>query len=240
MTKTVFLLSVTLCALPNRHLLAQYISNECDTSKINSIIWDESFNRLPKYDAKTFTIQDFYKLDKDENRILWYRDIENIDTTKFTSSWNDYARSNYHASHLDFIKYYENRQDIELAFQLGPNGVLWTYYTFVVKKINGCYLVTRTNFAHARFRYKAYAIIDKAQLDTLYSILENTNRQLVTDKEAFSYCGYFVDNRNERKFYLDFQKDVIESDSKQKPKPEILELYDFVDKKIIWTKTYLL
>lgn len=240
MIKILFLLSVTLYALTNKHLLAQSSSYDCDTSKIKSIIWDKSFNRIPKYDTTKFTIQDFYKLDKDENRILWHRDIENIDTTKFTSSWNDYARSNYHASHLDFLKFYDNRQDIELAFQLGPNGVLWTYFTFVVKKINGCYLITRTNFAHARFRYKAYAIINKAQLDTLYSILEKTNRQLVTGKESFSYCGYFVDNRNGKKFYLDLQKEVIESDSEQKPKPEIMEFYDFIDKIINWTKTYQL
>lgn len=240
MTKTVFLLSLTLCALANRHLFAQPVSYDCDTSKINSIIWGTNFNRIPKYDATTFTVQDFYKLDKNENRILWYREIENTDTTKFTSSWNDYARSNYHASHLDFIKYYENRQDIELAFQLGPSGALWTYYTFVIKKVNGCFLVTRTNFAHARFRYKAYAIINKIQLDTLFSIIEKTNRQLVTDKEAYSYCGYFLDNRNERKFYLDLQKEVIESDGEIKPKPEIMEFYDFIDKNIKWTMTYQL
>lgn len=240
MTKTAIFFTVILCGLTNKYLFAQSAPFDCDTSKINSIILDKNFNRLPKYDTTTFTVQDFYKLDRDENRILWYRDIENIDTTKFTSSWNDYARSNYHASHLDFLNFYENRQDIELAFQLGPNGVLWTYFTFVVKRINECYLVTRTNFAHARFRYKAYAIINKTQLDSLYSTLEKTNRQLVNDNNTYSYSGYFVDNRNKRKFFLDLQKEVIETDGHQKPKPEIMELYDFVDKKINWTKTYQL
>lgn len=204
------------------------------------MITDKNFNRIPKYDTTTFKIKDFYELNKDENRKLWYRDIENIDTTKFTSSWNDYVRSNYHASHLDFIRFYENRNDIEIAFQFGPNMDLWAYHIFVIKKIGCCYLITRSYFRHARFTYKAYSIINKAQLDTLYSIIERTNKQSVTDNAEFNYSGYFIDNRNNRKFFIDFEKEILKINNDQEPKAEIKELYEFVDKKINWIKTYSL
>jgi hypothetical protein len=240
MTKQSLLLIFIFCALTCKHAFAQSLPCVCDTLKAKSIITEKNYNHIPKYDTTSFKTQDFYKLNKDENRTLWYRDIENIDTTKFTSSWNDYARSNYHASHLDFMSFYENKNNIELAFQFGPNMDLWAYHIFVIKKIGCCYLVTRSYFRHARFTYKAYSIIDKTQLDTLYLILERTNRQSVTDKEDFKYCGYFMDNRNNRKFFIDFEKETLKSDNDQVPKPEIKKLYEFVDKTIHWTKTYSL
>jgi hypothetical protein len=235
------LIFIFFCALTYKASFSQSLPCGCDSLKAKAMITDKNFNRIPKYDTTTFKIKDFYELDKDENRKLWYRDIENIDTTKFTSSWNDYARSNYHASHFDFIKFYEDKNDIILAFQFGPNLDLWAYHIFVVKKIDCCFLITRSYFRHARFTYKAYAIISKTQLDSMYTVIEKTNKLALTDKEVFSYRGYFIDNLNKRKFYIDFENEILKTDNnEQEPKPEIIELYNFVDKIINWTKTYSL
>lgn len=224
----------------NNNVLAQASSCECEKEQLKKIIKNPNYNRLEKYDTKKFTIKDFYKLDKSENRKLWYRDIENIGSTKFTSSWNDYAPSNYHASHLDFVDYYKNNSDVQLAFQFGPSMDLWAYHIFVIKKIGCCFLITRSYFRHARFTYRAYSIMNSSQLDSLYSILEKTNRQPVTEKKEFKYCGYFIDNRNSRSFFIDFEKETIKIGDEEKAKPEIVELYDFVDSKINWIKTYSL
>lgn len=216
---------------------------DCDTLQTKEIVLNKNFNHISKYDTVAFAESDFYKLDSSINRLLWYRDIENIDTTKFTSLWNDYLPTNYHASHLDFVKFYKGRQDIELAFQFGPNRDLWAYHIFVIKKIGCCYLITRSYFRHARFTYKAYSIINNIQVDSLYSILKKINVQPVGGKEQFKYCGYFVDNRNMKNFFIDFEKETDNATGKtegKKTKKEVNDLYEFVDKKISWTKTYSL
>lgn len=215
---------------------------DCDTIQTKKIVTSGNFNRIPEYDSSNFAKLDFYKLDSSINRNLWYRDIENIDTTKFTNLWDAYFPANYHASHLDFIKYYKERKNIELAFQFGPNQDLWAYHIFVIKKINCCYLVTRSYFRHARFNYKAYAIIDGKQLDSLYSVIGSIHTEQIGTKEDFKYCGYFVDNRNGKTFYIDFenQPEIEKPGNNRQPKKEIKDLYDFVDKHIKWTETYIL
>ena len=216
----------------------------CDFIETDSIIKSNVFNKLPQFDD-TLTNEGFYSLSATDNRTLWYRDIENPEKTKYTSLWNDYARNNYHASHLDFVKYYEDKNDIELAFQFGPNDDLWAYHTFVVKKIKCCYLVTRSYFRHARFTRKRYAIIDKPHLDSLFSVLAEQKVSQVDSNVTFDYCGYFRDNRNKKSFYINFKKDQVWVTNKQdttrmhmEVRPEISKLYDFVDNKIKWTKTY--
>src|SRR5690606_825443 len=121
---------------------------------------------------------------------------------KLTNLWNDYAPNNYHASHLDFIKNYQGKKDIELAFQFGPNGDLWAYHTFVIRKVGCCYLATRSYFRHARFTGKSYAILDKPQLDSLFSVINEQNILPLDTTETFDYCGYFLDNRNKKSFYI--------------------------------------
>ena len=141
------------------------------------------------------------------NTILWYRDVESPDTTKFTKYWNAYVPVNYHADHYDFIEYYKGKPAVDLAFQLGPNGDLWGYHIFVAKNIECCYLLTRSYFRHARFVYKAYAVLTAAQLDSLYSILEPIEKSKVNEKgSTFAYRGYFVDNRHNKTFFIDFEK----------------------------------
>jgi len=63
----------------------------CDTTKTKQEINKTSFNKIPQYDTVSFTRAMFYDLDPLTNKMLWYRDIENPDTTKFTKLWNDYV-----------------------------------------------------------------------------------------------------------------------------------------------------
>ena len=94
---------------------------DCDSTLAKSIVTSDTFNHIPRYDTSSFTVNDFYMLDSAANRELWYRDIENPDTTKFTRLWHAYTPFNYHASQGDFINYYKEKNRIELAFQFGPN-----------------------------------------------------------------------------------------------------------------------
>jgi len=214
----------------------------CDTLEVIKTIRDKNFNRISEYDTSSFSRSEFYKLDSVDNRRLWFRDVENVDSTKFTALWNDYARNNYHASQLDFVHFYEGKKDILLAFQLGPNMDLWAYHIFVVKKVNCCFLITRSYFRHARFTYKAYSILDDRHLDSLFSILKRVNRQSVSAEEEFKYRGYFMDNVNKEKYFIDFEKEITlgATEEDTKPKGEIRDLYEYLDKQIAWRKTYVL
>ncbi|MCU0431957.1 MAG: hypothetical protein MUC87_00725 [Bacteroidia bacterium] len=226
------------------------IDNDCNCDKVatEKIIKSKDFNKLPQF-YDTLTDDGFYSLSAADNRTLWYRDIESPEETKFTNLWNDYAPNNYHAAHLDYIKNYEGKDDIELAFQFGPNSDLWAYHTFVIKKTDCCYLATRTYFRHARFTRKSYAIMDKSQLDSLFSVINEQPVLPPDTTETFDYCGYFCDNRNKKKFYINFEESSIltpvpnQPDTtfkQQVPRPEINRLYDFVDRKIKWIQTYSL
>jgi hypothetical protein len=218
----------------------------CDKAETEKIITSKNFNKLSQFDD-TLTEKGFYSLSAVDNKKLWFRDIENPKKTKFTSLWDDYYRNNYRTSHLNFIKHYQDKNDIELAFQFGPNFDLWAYHIFVVKKINNCYLVTRSYFRHARFTAKYYAIIDRPQLDSLFSVLAEQKVTQIDTVEAYEYSGYFRDNRNKLSYYINFEKSQVwvtdKQDSTQKHmevRPEINKLYNFVDNKIKWTKTYSL
>ena len=222
------------------------VKNKCNCDKVatEKIIKSKDFNRLQQFDD-TLTEKGFYSLSAEDNQTLWYRDIENPEKTKFTSLWSDYARNNYRASHLEFINNYQRKNDIELAFQFGPNGDLWAYHTFVIKKINCCYLATRSYFRHARFTGKKYAILDKSQVDSLFNVLAEQKTQVIDTIENNDYSGYFMDNRNNKSFYINFEKEQMwvptlkdTSIKRMQVRPEIKKLYDFVDDKIKWTKTY--
>ena len=237
---------IVLTALTTIFAFSPILESDCDCDKTatEKTIKSKDFNRIPEFDDK-LTDKDFYNLSAEDNKRLWYRDVESPEKTKFTSLWNDYAPNNYHASHLDFIKYYQDKQDIELAFQFGPNMDLWAYHIFVIKKIDCCYLVTRSYFRHARFTGKRYAILDKPQLDSLFSVIAEQKVTQVDTVETFDYCGYFRDYRHKKSFYINFEKDQIEVTDKKdttlkymEVRPEIKKLYEFVDNTIKWTKTY--
>lgn len=216
---------------------------ECDTLSARQIITARDFNRFPLYDTSSFKEDNFYELDSAINRSLWYRDIENTDTTKFTRLWNAYYPENYYASQADFVHYYAGRPDIEMAFQLGPNHDLWAYHTFVFKRIGCCYLATRSYYRHARFTYKAYAVVNEKKIDTLYSILGTINKSGIDSSNVLSYIGAFADNRNNKKFKIDFEKEKEPVKSEKEDAPpckEVLEFYEFIDKRIGWIITYKL
>lgn len=217
---------------------------DCDKSATETIIKSKDFNKSPQY-AEKLTDKGFYSLSASDNKELWYRDIENPVGTKFTPLWNDYAPNNYHASHLDFVKYYQDKKDIVLAFQFGPNLDLWAYHIFVIKKVGCCYLATRSYFRHARFTSKGYAIMDSKQLDSLFIVLSEQKPQANDTIESFNYSGYFMDNRNNKSYNINFEKDQLwiqsEEDTRiqeMELRPEIKNLFNFVDKKIKWEWTY--
>lgn len=218
-------------------------SCNCDSNIVKRLIKRKDFNQILPFDNATFSNSKFYQLDSQTNRKLWFRDIENPTKTKFTALWDAYSQSNYYASPIDFLQYYENRNNIELAFMFGPNADLWAYHIFIIKKINCCYLITRSYFRHNRFTYKSYSILDGHKLADLYKIISNAHPKKIDSTKSYGYCGYFMDNSNKRKYLIDFSTEVIqEKDSSNiihdKPKEEILTLYNFVDKEINWTVTY--
>lgn len=231
--KTVLVLSFL--SIVATSLLGQHTCY-CDTVQARNAILASDFNSIPEYD--TIPAHGLYELSGAENRRLWYRDVENPDTTKFTRYWNDYVDNNYRADNNDFIHYYENSFDVEIAFQFGPNMDLWAYHIFVIRKIGCCYLATRSYFRHARFTYKAYAIVSQNEVDGLYHMLDPLNKVPIDTTNSRTYGGYFVDNRSESQYYVNFTEGVTRNN--REPKKEILDLHDFLNNRIDWVTTYKL
>ncbi|WP_136465861.1 hypothetical protein [Flagellimonas onchidii] len=229
-----FILSLS-CPNSSSSLSESLDNCSCDTIRVKETILSQDYLSIDKYDTNSFIPGSLYSLSSEENRLLWFRDIESPDTTKFTPYWNDYVPNNYHASNSDFIKYYKDDKDIEMAFQFGPGGVMWTYYSFVIKKIECCYVITHSSFTHARFRYRAYAFLNNSEMDKLRNVLEPYKQTLIPSKKEYGYHGHFIDNRNGKIFFIDFEKEV---DSTNNPTKEIMKLYNFLDDSIKWNVTY--
>lgn len=215
----------------------------CNNSAVTALIQKKSFNRIEEYDSKSFAKKKFYDLDSQINRTLWFRDIENPTKTKFTELWNAYRDKNYYADPIDFLNFYNKKQNIPLAFMFGPNGDLWAYHIFVVRKMECCYLITRSYYRHNRFTYKAFAILDSRKLTELYDIVRKINLVPLDAKKSYGYTGFFMDNLNAKEFLIDFENEKVKiQDStnvyNSKPKQEVLNLYEFVDKGVHWVKTY--
>lgn len=208
-------------------------SCDCDTALTDKLINQPDFNSITRYDASTFPADSLYFLSAEENRRLWYRDVENPDSTKFTKYWDDYHPTNYRANNQDFVSYYKPRPDIEIAFQLGPNHDLWAYHIFVVKRIDCCYLITRSYFRHARFNYKAYAILNHTQLDRLYDLIDPL-KKFPTDSIPHGYSGYFADSRNPSTFFIEFEASVLDSVADE----QLNSFFDFIDRGIRWKVSY--
>ncbi len=193
-------------------------------------------SRLSSALPDTLTIEDFYKLDSKTNQQLWFADIGHIDSTRYTRLWNDYQENNFHASHEVFRNHYRELPDTELAFQIGPAGPLWTYYTFVLKKQDCCFVLTRTSFVHARFRYKAFAILNEQKTDSLFSFL-TTFDKTETEEDASLMKASFIDNRKNELFEVVMDK-FSAADEPLPPDSSVIRFLDFVDTKIKWTETY--
>jgi len=196
------------------------------------------------------TEEDFYKLSKKKNRILWFDDIESPKPTDFTPNWDSYHKKNYHFSRKDFIKKYHNNEEIPIAFNIGPNWDLGAYTLFVVKKINDCYLLTLSYFRHSRFTYKSYSIISECQLDKLFSLLKNITKSFELERDQnidWDIDACFVDNRNNQ-IYFPKMYDSVESTELFEGKMttfitdelnEKMKFFnDYLYKEINWIKTY--
>jgi len=215
---------------------ADDLNCKCDSTSVLKIVRSDDYLKIDKYDSPSFAPDSLYSLSAKQNRLLWFRDIESLDTTKFTKYWNDYRPRNYHADNSDFIDYYSKDKEVELAFQFGPGGMMWTYHSFVVKKIDCCYLITRTSFTHARFRYKAYAILDKNQLKKLRAVLEPFANNPIPIKEEYGYHGHFIDSKKDSPYFIDFENEVDKKNNQ--PNKKIQSVYTFVDDTIRWLETY--
>lgn len=181
----------------------------------------------------------FYSLSKEESRVLWFNEIENPCKTEYTKLWVS-SNKVYHTSQRDFIEFYNNRQDIELAFQLGPNGMMWSYHLFIVKKIGCCYLIIRTDNTHNHVLNKAYAIVEQKELEELYNIINSQQSYLLDTTFTFSYRGYFIDKRNKRNFYMDFENIQKESNPlvKLNRNESLDSFFNYIEDGIPWTETY--
>ncbi len=239
MKPSIIIATVISLVLNVGYTFSQVIESNCCCDKIaaEKIIRNEKINK--------FNFKKFNSLSGTENKLLWYTEIESPFKTKYTPLWNDYSSNNYRASQLDFINNYQEKKDVLLAFQFGPNADLWAYQTFVFRKVNDCFLATRTYFRHARFTYKSYAILNKAQVDSLYNLLVEQKVQTLVNIEPSAYSGYFIDNIKNRSFYINFENAQYlypsEHDSNSLKvifRPEVAKLNDFVYNNIKWIKTY--
>ncbi|AYB34188.1 hypothetical protein [Chryseolinea soli] len=204
----------------------------CDTVKLKSQL-------RPIVSTPAAEVANFYKENEAENRRRWFAEIERIDSTQFTRLWDDYHDNNFHTSHADFKSFYENSDNTELAFQFGPEGPLWTYYTFILKKKKGCYVFTRTNFAHARFRYKAYSFVGRQTVDDLFDYI-NTLKRIEMDEPNYMAAS-FVDNRNDEVFDVEIERFSMEQNDggrRLPPDSAIIVFLKFLDNEIRWTETY--
>jgi hypothetical protein len=110
-------------------------------------------------------------LDSAANRLLWFREIETGPSTSVTPLWDAYVSTNYQSSGEDFFKAYQGRDSIDLAIQIGPNNYLWAYHHFILRPFNDCWILSRSYFQHARFTYKAYAVLNGAQVNALLAAI---------------------------------------------------------------------
>jgi hypothetical protein len=203
---------------------------ECDSLKLKT-------QKLSQVAVdSTRRVKNFYALDSVSNKQLWFEDIESIDSTQYTRLWDAYHENSFQASHRDFRNHYAESPDTELAFQIGPGGPLWTYFTFVLKKKECCFVFSRTSFTHARFRYKAYAILNRQKVDSLFDFMDALDKRDELDV-GNSMTATFIDRRNDEMFDVAVEK--FSSDHRSLPPDSaVIKFINFVDTKIKWTETY--
>ena len=119
------------------------------------------------YDSKTVRGDSLLKIKANQNEFLYYREICYPFETKFTKYWSDATDDMYYTNHSDFIEKMKKRDDVKFSFQMGPNGVLWSYYSYVIRDIEGCLLMVQTRNTHARFRHKSYSFLSREKYEGL-------------------------------------------------------------------------
>jgi len=108
---------------------------------------------------------------EDDNRQLWYKEIETPVKTKYTKEWFDNPFY-FHADNEDFEHNYSRHDSIFFAVQIGPYGAMWSYKTVTCKKAGDRYQLVCTVFTHNRFRYKATALLDQNKFIGLSDIID--------------------------------------------------------------------
>ena len=230
----VLLMTIYLLALSCKSENKTDFDCTCDTVRVKSEL-------LSYRQGSSGTSSNFYDLSKEANQQLWFDEIESIDSTQFTRLWDDYHENNFRTSHADFKDYYEKSAKVELAFQLGPEGPLWTYYTFVLRKEKCCYIFSRTNFAHARFRFKAYSFVSQSKVDSLFGYLELLQGTKITEDNSNYYSAAFVNNRKNEVVDVLLEEYELDKDGQPVPTPpdsSITRFVSFLEKQIRWTETY--
>lgn len=206
----------------------------CDTTKAIRTFLSRDYLHIAEYDSDSFAPDSLYSLTQEKNRDLWFRDIESPNKTKFTPYWNSYNTSNYLTNNKDFIEYYSTEnEDVELAFQIGPLGFLWGYYSFVVKKVDCCYGITNSAFVHGRFRHKSHAVVDHVKIQELRNLLNPfINDSLQTNDDT--KCK-FIDVPNQKIFFVPLEDASDTLNNFTKSGQDIL---NFIQDSIPWTTTY--
>ncbi|MEM6806553.1 MAG: hypothetical protein AAF696_34455, partial [Bacteroidota bacterium] len=87
----------------------------------------------------------------------------------------------------------------------------------------------------ARFRYRAYSILSESDLEKLRKVLKSYENTPIPSEEEYGYHGHFIDKRNGKKFFIDFEKQI---DSTYQPTQKISNVYSFLDDSIKWNATY--
>lgn len=203
---------------------------ECDTLKLKSELLSIPID-------STRENADFYEVDTGTNRQLWFTDIESIDSTQYTRLWDDYHEKNFRTSHREFKDHYKESLNTKLAFQIGPAGPLWTYYTFVLTKRECCFVFSRTSFAHARFRYKGYSILSNQKIDSLFDYIKTLDKTEVNEGANYMTSS-FIDNINDEIFDVSIEETTMENSKHSPPDSSVIKFLNFIDAQIKWTETY--
>lgn len=185
----------------------------------------------------------FYSLSKEESSVLWFNEIENPCKTEYTKLWES-SYDIYDTSQKDFVDYFRNKPDIEIAFRFswfGFRGRQQPYsHTYVVKKVSCCYLLVQTRTEYNRINDKQYALLNHQELEKLYSLVKNQQRTPFDTAFTSAYRGYLIDNKNKNVLFIGFEfapKDPnilvsLYNDDK------VERLLKFLQNGVSWLKTY--
>ncbi|HAA18873.1 MAG TPA: hypothetical protein DCR93_28465 [Cytophagales bacterium] len=215
---------------------ADPLSTTCDSAQAANHLLSPEYLHLPAFDHSHFTTDSFYSLPLAANRRLWFREIEHPDSTRFTPHWWDRPES-YHADQLDFAQHYWLDSTVRLAMQFGPNEDLWAYNIFIVKEVAGCLVVSRSYFRHARFTYKAYALITEPQLLALRQQLGYFAHHRLRPVNTQEHYAIIADHQCPAPYYLDVGAALQERGTL--PHRVMLDLFAFLGEELPWVTTYL-
>ncbi|HPH23896.1 MAG TPA: hypothetical protein PLW32_08445 [Chitinophagaceae bacterium] len=221
---------------------AQNKSCACDTVKTKAKVSNKNFSALPQFDKLSFTKKNFENLDQANKKVLWYRELECTDSTKFTRMWDDYDNlSIKNNSPSKFLNYYKTRKDIEIAVYLGVD--LWggNWY-FIFKKIGCCYLITKNYHDRtAKFAHKSYAIITQSTMDEINKLINQmkvaplplSKYEALNNDEAEPYhISAIINNKtHSQTIAANYESETVNRIKENEA------LFDFLDNQIYFTVT---